>query len=115
MDPKAALAQLTEISSDVEAAVIFSPEGSPLASTLDDERAQRVAEDAARLLSAADETEDGGPVTQVQAATREGNVFLVREGDTAIVATTPPAASIGLVMYDLRTCLGSLASAKEDA
>ena len=115
MDPKAALTQLMKVSKQVEAVVIFDQEGTALASTLDDERAGRLAERAAGILAFADEVEGEAPVTQVEAATGDGSVFIVREGDLTIAATTPPSPVIGLVMYDLRTCLRALAPEKEPA
>jgi predicted regulator of Ras-like GTPase activity (Roadblock/LC7/MglB family) len=115
VDARGALDKLIEVSKHVEAATVFEEDGTPLASTLDDERAARVAELAARMLATVDELEGDTPVTQVEAATGDGSVFVVRDGDTAIAAVTPPAPVIGLVMYDLRSCLRSLATEKEPA
>jgi predicted regulator of Ras-like GTPase activity (Roadblock/LC7/MglB family) len=114
MDARAALLNLSEVSKQVEAAVLFE-DGAPLAATVDDERAGRMAELAERILAAVDEVEGDTPVTQVEAATAEGSVFLVREGEVAIAATSAPTPVIGLVMYDLRLCLRSLATEKEPA
>jgi hypothetical protein len=114
MDPDAALAKLTEISKQIEAAVVFE-DGTPLASTLDAARAARMAELSAQMLALADELEGEAPVTQVEAATGEGSVFLVREDETAIAATTGTGPVTGLVMYDLRTCLRALMPVREPA
>jgi predicted regulator of Ras-like GTPase activity (Roadblock/LC7/MglB family) len=115
MDPEAALVQLTKVSKHIEAAVLFDEEGTPVAATVEADRAGLIAELASRMLAEIDEVEGDGPVIQVEAATGEGSVFLVREADMAIAATTPPAPIVGLVMYDLRTCLRSLAPEREPA
>lgn len=114
MDAHAALDKLTEVSQQVEAAVVLV-DGAPVTSTLDPERAARFAELAARILAIADEVEGDTPVLQLEAATGEGSVFLVREGETAVAATTAPTPVIGLVMYDLRTCLRTLVPEREPA
>jgi predicted regulator of Ras-like GTPase activity (Roadblock/LC7/MglB family) len=113
MDAASALADLTEISSQVEAAVVFDDSGAVVASTLDDaERSARLAKAALDLLSAADRRlEPGGrALTQLEAALREGSVFVAREGGRSILATTSPEPTSGLVFYDLKTCLRSLAA-----
>ena len=63
------------------------------------------------LLGAADKRfESGGrALTQLEAALREGSVFVAREEGRSIVATTSPEPTSGLVFYDLKTCLRSLA------
>jgi predicted regulator of Ras-like GTPase activity (Roadblock/LC7/MglB family) len=112
MDADKALAELKTISAQIEEAVVFTSEGEAVASTITaEENASRVVSAGAKLLSEADalRAEDAPPVTQLQAATEDGCVFVVREGETAVVATTGPDPVIGLVMYDLRTCLRALA------
>jgi predicted regulator of Ras-like GTPase activity (Roadblock/LC7/MglB family) len=104
MDAAQALADLTEISSQVEAAVLFDEDGRVAGSTL-------VEGDAATLARAAGELLDratgfaGGEVTQIEASTPEGSVFVVREGPRRIVATTGPDPTTGLVFYDLKSTL----------
>ena len=112
MDAATALADLTEISSQVEAAVVLDDAGAVVASTLDDaERSAQLARTALDLLGAADKRfESGGrALTQLEAALREGSVFVAREGGRSIVATTTAEPTSGLVFYDLKTCLRSLA------
>ena len=106
----AALADLTEISSQIEAAVIVDEEGKVVAATpADDARAERLARTASDLLAAAPTPGgDARTVTQLEVALREGSVFVAREGSRSIVATTSAAPTSGLVFYDLRTCLRSL-------
>ena len=112
MDAASALADLTEISSQVEAAVVLDDSGTVLASTLDDpERSARLARAALDLLGAAGPRLEPGAraLTQLEAALREGSVFVAREEGRSIVATTSPDPTSGLVFYDLKTCLRSLA------
>ncbi|MHB1243159.1 MAG: roadblock/LC7 domain-containing protein [Gaiellaceae bacterium] len=112
MDPASALADLIEISSQVDAAVVLDAEGSVLASTLEDAaRSERLGRAGAALLTAGDESPATGArtLTQLEVALREGSVFAVREEGRSIVATTSAEPTSGLVFYDLKTCLRSLA------
>jgi len=113
VDVAQALADLTEISSQIEAAVLFAPDGSVEGSTLsDDEAAKGLATAAGRLLEQADALRgEEAPVTQIEAATADGCVFVVREGDRLIAATTVANPTVGLVFYDLKTCLRDSAAA----
>jgi hypothetical protein len=107
MDPAQALADLTEISSQIEAAVLFDESGDVAGSTLaDDGAAASLARAAAELLARADKFGSGErTVTQVEASAPEGSVFVVREGSRRIAATTGPDPTVGLVFYDLKSCL----------
>jgi predicted regulator of Ras-like GTPase activity (Roadblock/LC7/MglB family) len=111
MDPAQALADLTEISSQIRAAVILDAAGKISASTLsDDATAERVARAARELLEAAEEVRraDGEPrLAQLEAATPAGSVFVVREGEQTIAAATSAEPTVGLVFYDLKSCLRS--------
>jgi hypothetical protein len=116
MDAASALADLTEISSQVEAAVVLDDAGAVVASTLADaERSARLVRAALDLLEAAGKRlEPGGrSLTQLEAALREGSIFVAREEGRSIVATTSPEPTSGLVFYDLKTCLRSLAQPTE--
>jgi predicted regulator of Ras-like GTPase activity (Roadblock/LC7/MglB family) len=113
MDAAAALERLRDISSQVRAAVIFERGGTVVGSTLtDDERAKRVAEEAEQLLAEAeqqrDPTDGGGEFAQLEVALQGGSVFVVRDGNRLIAATTPPEPTVGLVFYDLKSCLREL-------
>ncbi len=103
MDAAQALADLTEISSQIEAAVLFDESGAVLAATLPDEsQARAVVEAAAELLGQA---AAHGEVTQLEASVQDGSVFVVRDGPRRIAAITAPAPTVGLVFYDLKSCL----------
>jgi len=102
-----ALRELTEISTQIEAAVVLDREGAVVASTLDDERAGRLAGAALELLGAAEE--QGESLVQLDVALRDGVVFLVADGDRVITPTPGPEPTAGLVFYDLKSCLRALA------
>ena len=102
-----ALSDLTEISSQVEAAALFDAKGNVAASTLaDGEPFVRAVQD---LLAAAAEARQGS-LNQLEASTGEGSVFVVRDGDSYIAATTAPEPTVALVFYDLKTALRAAAS-----
>ena len=113
MDAAAALERLREISSQVRAAVIFERGGKVVGSTLaDDQRAKDVAEEAEALLTEAEQRRDAGDeaaeFVQLEVALQGGSVFVVRDGDRLIAATTQPEPTVGLVFYDLKSCLRDL-------
>ena len=99
-----ALAELTEISSQIEAAVLVDAKGAVSASTLPDERAARLASSARAALEGAEQVR-AGELTQLEVASEEGSLFVVREGDRLIAATAGPEPTAGLVFYDLRSAL----------
>ena len=104
MDAQQALADLTEVSSQIEAAVVFDDKGKVAGSTLPDGEA--FARAAADLLAAADELRSGdSPLTQLEIATAEGSVFIVRQDKATIAATTSADPTVGLVFYDLKSAL----------
>ena len=116
VNPTEAIADLTEISSQVEAAALLDEDGTVLASTLPAEAANGLADAARAILAGAERVRRGGAaVTGVRASTSAGSVFVVRDGERSIVATTQPSPTTGLVLYDLRTCLRALAGAGEDS
>jgi len=112
MDAAQALADLTEISSQIEAAVLFDESGEVAGSTIPDERAAGELARAAAALLERGATLGTGAVTQVEAATPEGSVFVVRDGSRLIAATTAPDPTTGLVFYDLKSCLRDAAPEK---
>ena len=107
-EPSAALADLTEISSQIESAVMFGADGKVVAATIPDERAARVAASAKALLEQAAQIGEG-ELTQIEASTGEGSLFVVRDGSTMIAASTSAGPTAGLVFYDLKSCLRAAA------
>jgi predicted regulator of Ras-like GTPase activity (Roadblock/LC7/MglB family) len=113
MDAAAALERLREISSQVRTAVIFERGGKVVDSTFaDEQRAKDVAAEAEALLAEAEKQGEGddepGEFAQLEVALRDGSVFVVRDGDRLIAATTQPEPTVGLVFYDLKSCLRDL-------
>jgi predicted regulator of Ras-like GTPase activity (Roadblock/LC7/MglB family) len=109
MDASAALERLRDISSQVRAAVVFGRDGKVLGSTFaDDERAAEVAREAKELLAAAESRGREADFAQLEVALQSGSVFVVRDAERLIAATTPPEPTVGLVFYDLKSCLREL-------
>jgi predicted regulator of Ras-like GTPase activity (Roadblock/LC7/MglB family) len=104
MNAQEALAELTELSSQIEAAVVLDADGSVDAAT-DEAVGQRLADAARELLATAARIRPSEKVTRVDVALPQGSVFVVREGERSAAALTIPEPTAGLVLYDLRTCL----------
>ena len=107
MDATQALRELTELSSQIESAVVLAADGSVLASTHDDPaRAAALASSTLELIAAAFELNaQPQEVMRVEVEIEEGALFMLRDGGRTIAATTGPEPTSGLVVYDLRTCL----------
>jgi predicted regulator of Ras-like GTPase activity (Roadblock/LC7/MglB family) len=117
VDAAQALADLKEISPQIEAAVIFDEEGAVEGSTLlDEERSREVARLGRQLLDEATTVRSQGasPLAQLQTRLRAGSVFVLREGGRSIAATTGDEPTVGLVFYDLRSALRSVAEKPEE-
>jgi predicted regulator of Ras-like GTPase activity (Roadblock/LC7/MglB family) len=107
MDAAQAIGDLTEISPQVRHVAVVGDDGAVIGSNLaDDAAAQRLAEGARRLVEAAEGFRPG--LAQLEAATVGGSVFVVRDGERLIAATTTPEPTVGLVFYDLKSCLRSI-------
>jgi predicted regulator of Ras-like GTPase activity (Roadblock/LC7/MglB family) len=108
MEAAQALADLTEISSQIEVAVLSDTDGAVIASTFsEDEKGAAFAAMAAELVRAADDAGElsSKELVQVQAASPQGCVFVVRDGGHLVAAVTGADPTVGLVFYDLKTCL----------
>jgi predicted regulator of Ras-like GTPase activity (Roadblock/LC7/MglB family) len=114
MDGKQALSELTEISSQIQAAIVLDADGSALASTVDEQHGTEFAQAVQELLEAVKRAagKEEGELAQAEIATGDGSVFLVRVEQRTIAATTGPEPTVGLVFYDLKSCLRSLAEPK---
>ena len=106
VDAAQAIADLTEISPQVQRVVVIAADGSVVGSNVDAAVAKRLVDGARGLIDAAEELRPG--VSQLEAATVSGSVFVVRDGDRVIAATTSPEPTVGLVFYDLKTCLRAI-------
>jgi predicted regulator of Ras-like GTPase activity (Roadblock/LC7/MglB family) len=113
-----ALDDLKQISVQVTAAAIGSSTGSLEAATLTDGAAgERLVRLGAELWEAAEQARrDLGrdELSQVEIATPEGSVFVLRDASRTIVATTTVDPIVGLVFYDLRTCLRTVAEGSRE-
>jgi predicted regulator of Ras-like GTPase activity (Roadblock/LC7/MglB family) len=108
VDPAQALADLTEISSQIEAAVLAHANGAVLASTFaEEEKGARFARAAFGLIEAAERAhgETKERLVQIEAATPDGSLFVVRDDVRLAAAVTGADPTSGLVFYDLKTCL----------
>jgi predicted regulator of Ras-like GTPase activity (Roadblock/LC7/MglB family) len=113
MDAAQAIADLKEISPQVRDVVVVGADGAPSGSSLAEEPAvARLADGARRLLDEAEALRPG--VAQIEAATATGSVFVVRDGERVIAATTTADPTVGLVFYDLKTCLRSIDEASPE-
>jgi predicted regulator of Ras-like GTPase activity (Roadblock/LC7/MglB family) len=107
MDAAQAIAEMSEISPQVRDVVVVEPDGAVAGTNVAEEsRAERLAEGGRRLLAAAEPWQQN--LAQLEVATVGGSVFVIRDGGRMIVATTTPEPTVGLVFYDLKTCLRSV-------
>jgi predicted regulator of Ras-like GTPase activity (Roadblock/LC7/MglB family) len=117
VDAAQALADLTEISSQVVHAAIVDEGRGILATTIaEDARARRFVEGVQRLLEEADKLRQARglqDLAQLEAATLGGSVFVVRSGSRLVAATTRPDPTVGLVFYDLKHCLRSIEEVRD--
>jgi len=111
MDADQAIADLTEISPQVRDVVVIGSDGALAGTNAGTARAEAVAQAAQQLLAAADDARSAhgaGATAQLEAAANAGSVFVIRDADRVIAATTTPEPTVGLVFYDLKTCLRSI-------
>ena len=115
MDAAQALRELMELSSQITAAIVVDAEGNVVATAPDDPAASAAltASLPELVAAAADLGPDGSDVTRVEVELEQGAVFVVREGDVTVGATTGPKPTSGLVVYDLRTCAQSIQPAEQ--
>ena len=111
MDAAAALADLVEISPQIEAAAVVVGDGELAGSVgVPEERAGVLARAVQELLvGAAAFRSDQGRVNQLHAELAGGDVFAVAADERAIVAVARERATPGLVFYDLKRCLAEVA------
>ena len=115
MDAAQALRELTELSTQIESAVVLRADGAVLASTFEDAtEAAALASSTLELMAAAFElSAQPREVTRVEVELESGAFFALRDGGRTIAATTGPQPTAGLVVYDLRTCLQGIAEPEQ--
>jgi predicted regulator of Ras-like GTPase activity (Roadblock/LC7/MglB family) len=107
---QAAFSEMLDISTDIDKAVLFGP-GEILASNVADEAQGALmaqAEELVRLGEARAGEMGSQPLTQLVVEAPGGFVFLARESGAdgmTILATGKKGSRVGLVLYDLKTCL----------
>jgi predicted regulator of Ras-like GTPase activity (Roadblock/LC7/MglB family) len=107
---QAAFSEMLDISTDIDKAVLFGT-GEVLASNMAPEAQEAAVAQAQELIRLGDlrATEMcSQPLTQLVVEASAGMVFLARETAAegmAILATGRKSSRVGLVLYDLKTCL----------
>jgi predicted regulator of Ras-like GTPase activity (Roadblock/LC7/MglB family) len=112
MDAARALADLVEISPQIEAAALLAGDGEILGTFgVPEARSDILARSLGELLaSAGDVHREGGRVTQLHAELAGAQVFVVTSAEElAIVAVTGGSTAPGLLFYDLKRCLAAIA------
>jgi predicted regulator of Ras-like GTPase activity (Roadblock/LC7/MglB family) len=111
MEAAEALAELKELSTQIEVVCLATRSGDLVASTMLGQAGVKLARLAADIVTQADTVRsDLGrePLAQLQAATPDGCLFVVLDGDQLAVATTGADPTVGLIFYDLKTLLRQL-------
>jgi predicted regulator of Ras-like GTPase activity (Roadblock/LC7/MglB family) len=111
VDAARALADLVEISPQIEAAAVVTGEGAVLGSVgVPEARAEALAHASQELLGrAAAFRSDGIRVTQIHATVGDGEVFAVTGSrGQSVVAVARERSAPGLVFYDLKRCLAAV-------
>jgi predicted regulator of Ras-like GTPase activity (Roadblock/LC7/MglB family) len=112
MDAAEALAELKDLSTQIDVVALTTRSGDLVASTASGHAAEKIARLASDMVSQAEQVRrDLGreELAQLQAATPDGCVFIVADGGRLAVATTGTDPTVGLVFYDLKTLLRQLA------
>jgi len=111
MEAARALADLVEISPQIEAAAVVTADGELHGFVgVPEARAGLLARSVVELLEGAAGFRSEGRVTQLHAELGDGDVFAVTGADErTIVAVTRGRTTPGLVLYDLKRCLVAVA------
>jgi predicted regulator of Ras-like GTPase activity (Roadblock/LC7/MglB family) len=111
VDAARALADLVEISPQIEAAAVLGADGEPGGAVgVPEGRAAVLARAVRELVRGAGAFRSEGRVTQLHASLEDGDVFAVTDAEErTIVAVTEAGAAPGLVFYDLKRCLAAVA------
>lgn len=113
-----ALAELLEVSPQVDAAVILERDGGRIiasAPAANEQMAERFGTTCTKILEAAEQARNElgrEPVSQIEVATPEGHVFVVSDATWVVSAVTDADPTVGLVFYDLKTALRTVREAR---
>jgi len=105
-----AFKEMLDISSDIDKALLFAPEGVLASNMSADAQPDAVAQARELLRLAALRAGEMGsqPLTQMVIETSGGFVFVAREPEDdglVILATGKKGSRVGLALYDLKTCI----------
>lgn len=115
-----ALAELLEVSPQVDAAVILQREVGTLVASAPQTAsgmADRLGATCVRIIEAAEQARrelGREPIAQVEVATPDGHVFVVSDATWIVAAVTDADPTVGLVFYDLKTALRTVREARAD-
>jgi predicted regulator of Ras-like GTPase activity (Roadblock/LC7/MglB family) len=115
VDAGDALNELLRVADEVRAAVVFERGGAATASNLPDNQASEIASLGDAMLVYADTLRRDTDVSRLRAVTPQGDVYVVRQGERAVVAIAVSGSTAGLVQHDLRTLLAKLSRRKARA
>ncbi|MBN1632274.1 MAG: hypothetical protein JW990_21160 [Thermoleophilia bacterium] len=107
---EAAFAEMLDISTDIDKAILIGPDGVLASNMTEEAQGETIvqAQELTRLIEARTTEMGSQPVTQLVVETPSGYVFFAREtgeGAMSMLATGKKSSRVGLVLYDLRTCL----------
>jgi predicted regulator of Ras-like GTPase activity (Roadblock/LC7/MglB family) len=114
MDPAEAIADLKQVSPQIHDVAVASRDGRLEACSATGARGAELARVGAELHAdaiAASAAAGHSELSQLEIATPAGSVFVVASGERIIVATTEADPTVGLVFYDLKTCLRAVSEA----
>jgi hypothetical protein len=116
VDAERALADLLELSRDVETVAVLDGDWRVTASNVDTDVASAFAEAVAELVRDAERVKPGpdARLTQLRAVTDAGALFVVRESERAVAAVAARSAPPALVLHDLGACLRELVGAPRE-
>ena len=110
-----AIRDLLNVSTDIQSVAVLSPEGT-VAAAGPGAVAADLAATCGRLWEAAAERAAAlgeSPLDHVVVQDANGAVALLAARGRRIVAVTGPRPAVGLLLFDLRTCLGDAFAAEE--
>lgn len=115
-----AFQEMLDISTDLDKAVLFRGDGVIVSNFPESLQAGMVAK-AKELAALGDQRGKdmgGSPLTQLVVETATGSVFLVQEagvGGMGVLATGKKDSRVGLVFYDMKTCIRDAQETPEEA
>ena len=113
LPPERALERLTELSTDVRAAVLLGPAGEVSAMPAG-APAKELAQIVGELMERADSAAEG-PLEELEVTTPAGAVFAARRDGWTLAAVTERAALASLMLFDIRSVMAGLGPANEAA